>query len=60
MKSIITRTTCFLTSDAGLTATEYAVMLSLIVLGAMAAIALMGNKVANISTNLGTGLPDGT
>lgn len=49
----------FLTSEAGPTATEYAVMLSLIVLGAMAGISLLGIKVSDIFTFLGSDLPDG-
>ena len=46
-------------SEAGPTATEYAVMLALIVLGTMSAISLLGVKVGTIFTNLGAGLPTG-
>ena len=59
MKSINKRMKDFLTSEAGPTATEYAVMLSLIVLGAMAGISLLGIKVSDIFTFLGSDLPDG-
>jgi len=50
----------FLKSEDGPTATEYAVMLALIIIVAMAGITLLGAKVNTIFTNVEGGLPDGT
>jgi pilus assembly protein Flp/PilA len=50
----------FLRSEDGPTATEYAVMLALIIIVALGAITLLGNKVNTIFTNVEAGLPDGT
>ena len=60
MKAINTRMKDFLISDAGPTVTEYAVMLALIVLGAMGVIAIMGAKVSSAFTSLESGLPTTT
>jgi len=59
MKSLISRTKCFLKSEDGPTATEYAVMLALIIIVALTAIQLLGEKVEDIFTNVETALPDG-
>ena len=60
MKGLINRTKQFITSEDGPTATEYAVMLALIIIVALAAIGLLGQKVSSIFTNVETALPDGT
>lgn len=50
----------FLQSEDGPTATEYAVMLALIIIVALASITLLGEKVNSIFSNVETALPDGT
>ena len=60
MKTLIKKAKCFLRSEDGPTATEYAVMLALIIIVALAAITLLGTKVKTIFTNVEAGLPDGT
>ncbi len=49
----------FLQSEDGPTATEYAVMLALIIIVALTAITTLGTKVNDIFTNVGTKLPTG-
>lgn len=44
-------------SEEGATATEYAVMLALIIIVAIAAITLLGNKVNNTFQNIANRLP---
>ena len=46
-------------SEDGPTATEYAVMLALIIIVALTAITTLGGKVNTIFTNVGTKLPTG-
>ena len=58
MKSLISRAKCFLKSEDGPAATEYAVMLALIIIVALTAIQLLGEKVTAIFTNVETALPD--
>jgi len=48
----------FLRSEDGPTATEYAVMLALIIIVALTAIQLLGEKVEDIFTDVETALPD--
>ena len=50
----------FLRSEDGPTATEYAVMLALIIVVALAGITLLGVKVNTVFTNTEAGLPDGS
>lgn len=50
----------FLRSEDGPTATEYAVMLALIIIVALAAITTLGTTVKGIFTNVNDGLPDGS
>ncbi len=50
----------FLRSEDGPTATEYAVMLALIIVVALGAITGIGQKVDTIFTNVDTGLPTGS
>lgn len=57
---MLSRIKHFLVSEDGPTATEYAVMLALIIIVALAAITLLGNKVSTIFGNVQTALPDGT
>ncbi len=59
MKALVTRVKSFLRSEDGPTATEYAVMLALIIVVALAAITLLGTKVSTIFTNVETALPTG-
>jgi pilus assembly protein Flp/PilA len=60
MKALKDRVRSFIVSEDGPTATEYAVMLALIIIVALAAIQLLGAKVSEIFTNVNTALPDGT
>ncbi len=57
MRGIVTR---FIQSEDGPTATEYAVMLALIIIVALTAITTLGQKVSSIFTNVESSLPDGT
>lgn len=59
MKSFLNRAKCFLKSEDGPTATEYAVMLALIIIVALGAITGLGTTVKGIFTNVDTGLPTG-
>ena len=60
MQAIVKRAKSFLKSEDGPTATEYAVMLALIIIVAMAGITLLGAKVNTVFTNVETGLPTGS
>ncbi len=60
MKALVKKAKTFLWSEDGPTATEYAVMLALIIIVALAAITLLGNKVRTIFENVEAGLPAGT
>ena len=60
MQAIIKRVKSFLKSEDGPTATEYAVMLALIIIVAMAGITLLGAKVNTVFTNVEGGLPTGS
>ena len=60
MQTLIQRTKAFVKSEDGPTATEYAVMLALIIIVALAGITRLGQKVNDIFTNVETSLPDGT
>ena len=60
MKALVNRAKDFLRSEDGPTATEYAVMLALIIIVALAAITTLGTTVKGIFTNVNAGLPDGT
>jgi pilus assembly protein Flp/PilA len=60
MKALVSRVRSFLVNEDGPTATEYAVMLALIIIVALGAITLLGQKVNTIFTNVEGGLPDGT
>jgi len=58
MQALVTRVKSFLKSEDGPTATEYAVMLALIIIVALAAITLVGQKVSDIFTSVESQLPD--
>ncbi len=60
MKTLVKKMRSFLRSEDGPTATEYAVMLALIIVGCFAAITLIGNKVKSVFTNIESGLPAGS
>ena len=60
MKALVKKARNFLRSEDGPTATEYAVMLALIIIVALAAITLLGEKVETIFSNVNAGLPDGS
>ena len=60
MNAIWTKTKSFLVSEDGPTATEYAVMLALIIIVALAGITLLGVKVNTVFTNVEAGLPTGS
>ena len=60
MKALVKKARNFLRSEDGPTATEYAVMLALIIIVALAAITLLGEKVELIFSNVNAGLPDGS
>lgn len=47
-----------ISSEEGATATEYAVMLALIIIVAIGAITLLGNKVNNTFNNIAENLPE--
>ncbi len=59
MQTIQNRIKQFMVSEDGPTATEYAVMLALIIIVALAAITLLGQKVNTIFTNVEGALPNG-
>lgn len=59
MKAFVKRAKSFLVSEDGPTATEYAVMLALIIIVALTAITALGEKVDDIFTNVEDALPDG-
>ncbi|NLE29560.1 MAG: Flp family type IVb pilin [Phycisphaerae bacterium] len=52
MKALKERIHSFMVSEDGPTATEYAVMLALIIIVALAAITTLGDKVKNIFTGI--------
>ncbi len=60
MKALVKMMQDFLRSEEGPTATEYAVLLVLILFGAMAAISLHGCKVNFMYRNIQRSLPNGS
>ncbi len=56
MKAFVKRAKDFLVSEDGPTATEYAVMLALIIVVALGAISVLGTKVSTVFTNVKTSL----
>ena len=60
MKRAFERVKTFLVSEDGPTATEYAVMLALIIIVALAAITGLGSTVSTIFSNVDSSLPSGS
>jgi pilus assembly protein Flp/PilA len=60
MKALVKKARSFLKSEDGPTATEYAVMLALIIIVALAAITLLGTKVKTIFSNVASSIPTGS
>jgi len=60
MNAFVTRAKNFLKSEDGPTATEYAVMLALIIIVALGAITGLGTTVDTIFTNVDSSLPTGS
>lgn len=58
MKALVMRAKNFLVSEDGPTATEYAVMLALIIVVALGAITLLGTKVSTVFSNVEGSIPD--
>ncbi len=56
MKALVKRAKEFLVSEDGPTATEYAVMLALIIVVALGAISVLGTKVSTVFTNVQTSM----
>lgn len=59
MKRFFARVQQFVASEDGPTATEYAVMLALIIVVALASITALGTKVSSTFSNITTAMPDG-
>ena len=59
MRNFLNRTKLFLKSEDGPTATEYAVMLALIIIVALGAITGLGTTVDTVFTNVDAALPTG-
>ena len=57
MKNFVERMKSFIRSEDGPTATEYAVMLALIIVAAIGSIQLVGTKVSDTFTNVEAALP---
>lgn len=60
MNTFVNRVKNFLKSEDGPTATEYAVMLALIIIVALGAITGLGTTVDTIFTNVDSSLPTGS
>jgi pilus assembly protein Flp/PilA len=57
MNALVSRMKAFLVSEDGPTATEYAVMLALIIIACLAAVQILGAKVTQVFTDVNAGLP---
>jgi pilus assembly protein Flp/PilA len=57
MHAFLSKAKAFLVNEDGPTATEYAVMLALIIIVALAAITLLGQRVSAIFSNVESQLP---
>ena len=57
MKGLMNRMKSFLKDEEGATATEYAVMLALIIVISLAAISALGNKVSTVFVNIENQMP---
>ena len=56
MKALVKRAKDFLVSEDGPTATEYAVMLALIIVVSIGAISVLGTKVSSVFNNVQTSM----
>ena len=56
MRNVINRAKAFIKNEDGPTATEYAVMLALIIIAALTAITALGNRVSAIFSEVTTGI----
>ncbi len=56
MKALVKRAKDFLVSEDGPTATEYAVMLALIIVVSIGAISVLGTKVSTVFNNVKTSI----
>ena len=56
MQNLINRAKAFIANEDGPTATEYAVMLALIIIAALTAITALGNRVSAIFSAVTTGI----
>jgi pilus assembly protein Flp/PilA len=59
MNALVNRVKAFFVSEDGPTATEYAVMLALIIVACIAAITALGSALKGTFENLSGNLPDG-
>jgi pilus assembly protein Flp/PilA len=57
MTALVNRVKSFLTEEEGATATEYAVMLALIIVIALGAISALGTKVSGTFANIESAMP---
>ncbi len=57
MKGLLNRMRSFLKEDEGATATEYAVMLALIIVISLAAISALGEKVSDVFVDIESAMP---
>ncbi len=57
MKSLVNRVKAFWKDEEGATATEYAVMLALIIVIALGAISALGTKVSTTFANIESNMP---
>ncbi len=57
MKALVNRAKGFLRSEDGPTATEYAVMLALIIVAAIGIITTLGQTVTTVFSNVNSALP---
>jgi len=60
MQEFMKRSKTFLVSEEGPTATEYAVMLALVIMVAIAGVTLLGSKVNTVFTNADSVIDPGT
>ena len=60
MNTLVSRMKAFLVSEDGPTATEYAVMLALIIIACLAAITLLSDALQTTFSNVAGNMPDGT
>ena len=58
MRTLLTRAKSFLVSEDGPTATEYAVMLAMIIIAALAGITMLGGRVNKVFEGVTSKLPE--